>query len=100
MLNPRLVGVAIVGLIALTFVFAPAQTYQLGPDSQAHAGIPIGTVEKFRWTSQVFHGTVRDAWIYVPAQYDAKQPACVTIFQDGGGYQDPKGPWRATAVMD
>src|SRR5258708_19436759 len=27
-------------------------------------------------------------WIYVPAQYEAKTPAAVMVFQDGGGYKD------------
>jgi enterochelin esterase family protein len=43
---------------------------------------------------------VRDCWTYVPKQYDGKTPACVMVFQDGGGYQNPKGQYRATVVMD
>jgi len=100
MRNPRFLGIAICCGFCFAVAIASAQTYQLGPDSLEQAGIPKGKVEKFRWTSQIFHGTVRDGWIYVPAQYDGKQPACVTIFQDGGSYQDPKGPWRATTVLD
>ena len=37
---------------------------------------------------------------YVPKQYDDKEPACVMVFQDGGGYQNPKGTYRAPTVMD
>ena len=36
----------------------------------------------------------------MPKQYDGKTPACVMVFQDGGGYKDPKGTYRATVVMD
>ncbi|MFM1802204.1 MAG: hypothetical protein RJA81_1556, partial [Planctomycetota bacterium] len=38
--------------------------------------------------SKVFDGTSRRWWIYIPAQYDAKEPACVMVFQDGQNYKD------------
>ena len=60
--------------------------YALGPDSQGQPGVPQGKVTKHTWTSKIFPGTVRDYWVYVPAQYDADKPACVMVFQDGGGY--------------
>ena len=47
----------------------------------------MGTVTKHRWESTAFFpGTVRDYWIYVPAQYKSDTPAAVMVFQDGGGY--------------
>jgi enterochelin esterase family protein len=52
------------------------------------------------WKSDIFAGTVRDWWVYVPAQYDAKTAASVMVFQDGGGYRDPKGPFRVPTVFD
>jgi hypothetical protein len=36
----------------------------------------------------------------VPAQYDAAKPACVTIFQAGGGFISDTGAWRAPIVFD
>ena len=39
----------------------------------------------------IFEGTERHYWVYVPAQYDGKTPACVMVFQDGKGYADEKG---------
>ena len=49
--------------------------------------VPKGKVTKMPpWTSKIFEGTVRDWWVYVPAQYDAAKPALMTVFQDGGGY--------------
>jgi len=39
-------------------------------------------------------------WVYVPAQYAAAKPACVMVFQDGGGYVRENGSFRATIVMD
>lgn len=77
-----------------------AETYALGPDSQEQPGVPRGVVEAFTYTSKIFHGAVHKGWAYVPAQYDAKTPACVMIFQDGGGYQDRKGAWRVPVVFD
>jgi sugar lactone lactonase YvrE/enterochelin esterase-like enzyme len=38
--------------------------------------------------------------VYVPAQYDGSKPACVMIFQDGGGMVTETGSWRAPVVMD
>ena len=61
--------------------------YKLGPDSMKQEGVPEGKVTQMpAWKSDIFPGTVRDWWIYVPAQYDEKKPACVMVFQDGGGY--------------
>ena len=77
-----------------------AQDYTLGPDSQRQANVPQGTVTKYTWTSQIYPGTVRDYWVYVPAQYRADKPACLMVFQDGGSYVDENGEWRATIVLD
>jgi enterochelin esterase family protein len=63
-------------------------------------GVPRGKVTKHTWKSRVFPGTVRDYWVYVPAQYDAQKPACVMVFQDGGGYVDTKGDFRVPTVLD
>ena len=42
--------------------------YKLGPDSMQQEGVPKGKVtEHFTWKSEVFAGTVRDYWVYVPA---------------------------------
>jgi enterochelin esterase family protein len=77
-----------------------AEDYQLGTDSQPQAGVPKGTVTKHTWESKVFPGTVRDYWVYRPAQYDPKKPACFMVFQDGGNYVNEKGQFRTTIVFD
>jgi len=91
-------------LAALAVVCGPAlaaDDYQLGPDSQRQPGVPQGTVTKHVWDqSQVFEGTVRDYWIYVPAQYDANKPAHVLVFQDGGSYAKEDGQFRVPVVCD
>jgi enterochelin esterase family protein len=73
--------------------------YKHGPDSQVQ-DVPHGKVTKHSWTSKVFPGTVRDYWVYVPAQYEASKPACVMIFQDGGAYVGEKGDFRVPVVFD
>lgn len=91
------------GVVSL-MLFAPlvwsADDYKLGPDSQEQPDVPHGKVSKHSWTSKIFPGTVRDYWVYVPAQYDAKKPACVMVFQDGGSYVNAKGQFRIPTVFD
>jgi enterochelin esterase family protein len=63
--------------------------------------VPKGKVTQFKWKdSKVFAGTQRDCWVYVPAQYDGKTPACVMVFQDGGNYVSEKGQFRVPTVFD
>jgi enterochelin esterase family protein len=74
--------------------------YNYGPDSTPRDGVPKGAVTKAEWKSKVFADTVRDYWVYVPAQYDPKTPACVMVFQDGGSYVNEKGDFRVPVVLD
>lgn len=79
-----------------------ADDYKLGPDSMEQEGVPKGKVTKHTWTSKIFEGTVRDYWVYVPAQYDPQKPASVMVFQDGGSYVNvtEKGQFRVPTVFD
>lgn len=76
--------------------------FALGPDSLRQEGVPIGTVSTAKkWRSAIFPGTVRDYWVYVPAQYDAAKPAAVMVFQDGQGYAEiGEGHVRVPIVFD
>jgi len=94
-------------LLASTFANAAPEDdqYVLGPDSLPQEGVPHGKVIPMEpWKSKIFEGTVRDWWVYVPAQYDASQPASVMVFQDGGKAKpdDKKfaGPNNAVWVFD
>ena len=90
----------ITAVIPLAFLNAK-DDYKLGPDSQRQAGVPVGKVTKQpAWKSDIFPGTVRDWWIYVPDQYDPKTPANVMIFQDGGWYVSEKDSFRVPIVFD
>ena len=58
--------------------------YPYGDDSVVHDGVPQGTFVKSTHTSTiVYPGVKRREWIYVPAQYDPKVPACLMVVQDG-----------------
>ena len=74
-----------------TVLINAADDYKLGPDSIVQDGVPRGQVTKHSWSGKIFPGTVRDYWVYVPAQYDATKPACVMVFQDGGSYVSTNG---------
>ena len=74
--------------------------YQWAPDSIPKEDVPKGNIIKHSWTSTIFAGTVRDYWVYLPAQYDPLSPACVMIFQDGRNYLRPDGQFRTPTVFD
>jgi enterochelin esterase family protein len=68
----------------------PNLQYVLGPDSKPQEGVPKGKVTKHEWKeSKNFPGTSHDYWVYVPAEYDGKTPACVFVCQDGIQYNAP-----------
>jgi sugar lactone lactonase YvrE/enterochelin esterase-like enzyme len=70
----------------------------LSPDSLPQANVPQGEIKgPFSWRSEIFPGTGRDYWLYVPRQYDGNQPACVLVVQDG---LNRAREWRLPAVMD
>ncbi len=80
---------------------AAADDYTFGPDSIPQDGVPKGKVTgPLKWKSKVYDGTVRDYWVYVPAQYNAEKPACVMVFQDGATYVNPQGQFRVPVVFD
>jgi enterochelin esterase family protein len=91
-------------LAALTAALAAtaADDYPLGPDSMRQAGVPQGRVEgPFLWKSPtVFRGTIRQYWVYVPAQYEAARPAAVMVFQDGHKYVNTEQEYRVPIVFD
>ncbi|WP_406698191.1 alpha/beta hydrolase-fold protein [Singulisphaera sp. Ch08] len=65
------------------------EVYSTHPDSLAKSDVPRGKLtQQPAWKSKIFDGTSRDWWVYVPAQYKDDTPACVMIFQDGGGYRE------------
>ena len=76
----RTLGVATVVLVG----FCSNVETAISQEASAVAEVPKGEIRgPFRWESQIFPGTVRNFWLYVPAQYDGQTPACVMVVQDG-----------------
>jgi len=75
--------------------------YPLGADSLPQAGVPKGKLEgPFLFRSAVLANTVRQYWVYVPAQYSADRPANVLVFQDGQRATNPTGVLRVPQVLE
>ena len=89
-------------VVVLSAVIAQAKDdYTLGPDSQPQEGVPKGKVVQGKWISEkIYPGTERGYSVYTPAQYDGSKPACLMVFQDGGGYANPNGQFRVPVVFD
>lgn len=78
-----------------------ADDYTFGPDSQKQDGVPQGRVEETTFESpNVYKGTTRRMWVYIPQQYDGSKPAALMVFQDGNNYQRENGQCRAPIVFD
>jgi enterochelin esterase family protein len=72
-----------------------------GPLSYQPAGVPAGTLSpKLTHVSKIYDGMKSEYWIYVPAQYEAKTPAALMVFQDGEWYLDRDGRIMALNVID
>src|SRR5439155_5127549 len=91
---------ALAAALTIAPSLAPAEEYVPGPDSQRQPGVPQGKVTKYEWPSKIYPGTVRDYWVYVPAQYKPEKPACTMVFQDGVTFVNETGSFRTTIVLD
>ena len=80
----------------------PDDQYVLGPDSQRQEGVPQGKVSKHEWRSTVFEGTIREFYLYVPAEEHQQGQAdfAVMVFQDGHNYVKEDGQFRVPVVLD
>ena len=92
-------------LFALTssFVFGEGMDdyYKLGSDSLPMEGVPKGEIKgPFVVKSNAYPGTQHTYWVYVPAQYNAKNEASLMIFNDGQAFMNPNGQLRAQNVMN
>ena len=87
-------------LFAVALLVAQEEPYKRAPESERVDGVPQGKVTHGSWKSTIFEGTIREYWVYVPAQYDGKTPAAVMVFQDGHTYVGEKGWFRVPIVFD
>jgi len=69
-------------------------------DSKRQDGVPKGKVTRLEIRSEVFTGTLRQYYLYVPAQYDPEKPVAVMVFQDGHNYVKEGGDFRTPIVFD
>ena len=76
--------------------------YHPCPEAYADDSVPEGTTATTRgWSSPGrYPGARRDIHVHVPAGFDRGLPANLIVFNDGGGYLWPKGPVRASRVLD
>jgi enterochelin esterase family protein len=75
--------------------------YRLGPDSLPQEGVPKGRMDgPMTLPTRVFPGNTHTYWVYVPAQYDPKQPAALMVFNDGQAMMATNGDVRAPNVLD
>lgn len=100
----RLYGFVWIGVVLLALAAAASgddSQYKPGPDSLVRDGVPQGNVTQYTWeNSKIFEGTRRHYSVYVPAQYDGKQPAALMVFQDGHAYESTSGEFRVPTVFD
>jgi enterochelin esterase family protein len=72
----------------------------IGAEPEEATSVPSGRLEgPFEFHSDVFEGTVRRYWVFVPEQYDPDTPASLLVFQDGQRATNPDGPLRVPAVL-
>jgi enterochelin esterase-like enzyme len=74
--------------------------YTHSSDSRRQADVPRGRLLERQFRSQIFPGTVRDYWLYVPAQYAPGRATPLMVFQDGHAYIAEEGAFRVPIVFD
>lgn len=75
--------------------------YPLTIDSFPKQGVPKGIVTEYIWNqSNVYPGTLRRYYTYIPAQYDPTTPCALMVFQDGHTYIKEDGDFRVPTVFD
>ena len=87
-------------VVLLACLTAIAQEYTLGPNSQRTIRNSAGQGDAAHLDEQdlSWHGS-RLLGLCSGA-YDVSKPACVMIFQDGGGMVTERGAWHGPIVMD
>lgn len=87
-------------VLALCSALKAETAYPVHSDSQVKPGVPQGKVTRHELKSDIYPGTLRQWYLYVPAQYDGSKEAAVMVFQDGHAYVGPQGSFKANIVMD
>lgn len=92
----------LISIICLIYFFPLSgisqETYPIPEDAQTQAGVPQGDIKgPFTIKSNIFPGTEREYWLYIPAQYKSTDSACVMIVNDGLGLAEQ---WHLPTVYD
>jgi len=66
---------------------------------RSNLGLMDKKLIKKTFRSQIYAGTLRDYWVYIPKQYNEKSPANLMVFQDGYYYIDESKPMKATQAV-
>lgn len=98
---------SLLSIIALTLA-ARAETterkvgeYSHGPDSLPQDGVPKGEfLGPIDFHSDIFRKTVRQYWLYIPAQYTGETPANLFVFHDGYRATRENGSLRIPQVLE
>ncbi|HXW04751.1 MAG TPA: SMP-30/gluconolactonase/LRE family protein [Vicinamibacterales bacterium] len=87
----RRLGLFAAGLLVVWAAWPDARVGgQQATDGSSANAVPKGEVIKSEFAaSQVYPGTWREYWVYVPKQLDRSRPAPVMVFQDGLQYNAP-----------
>ncbi len=94
--------VAALACLGLQGTATAQKEFEQQRDSFAQPGVPQGVMHHYVYTSKagMFPGTVRDVWVYIPAQYNPSKPAALMFFHDGGGYVGRDGGYRLPNIVD
>ena len=83
-------------LIAASTAVAQPEEYPTPPEAVEHADVPKGRIDgPHEFRRQLFPGTIREYWVYVPAKYDATKPPCLMVAHDGKAKD-----WNLPTVLD
>jgi enterochelin esterase family protein len=76
--------------------------YHPCPEAFPDASIPAGSVTRHAdWDrSRIYPNTLRDIFVYQPANLNTSRTAQLIVFNDGFGYLSRRGPVRAAQVLD
>jgi len=77
------------------------KTVKYTEDSFPQKNIPKGKLlGPYDFHSKIIKNTVRQYWLFIPAQYDSLQPASILVFHDGYRAIQSKGSLRVPQVLE
>lgn len=92
---------SIVSVLLFSCSAVPARTQEAVVADQTISKLAKGQMISGTFIEgKVFPGTKREYSVYVPAQYNSAEPACLMVFQDGPSYSKLDGAFRIPLVFD